>query len=298
MTTTLDLIEATRSHLFTGQTEILNRLASPVDANDESFTLEYDIAAIGPGTVLEIDLELIYVFARNNGAKQVTDCIRGYNGTTATTHDADAPVTVKPKFPNSRILQALNDDLKDLSSPVNGLAQIKTVDLTYNAAVMGYDLTAVTDILQVAEIRYRTPGPDSSWPLIRNYALMRNMATSDFASGSALVVYEGGYPGQAIRVRYKAPFGSLVALDDDVEDETGLPGTAHDLPPLGAAVRLVAGREVKRNFIEAQGEPRRADEVPPTANLQSSRELLRIRQQRIVAEQARMLHQYGYGLVS
>jgi hypothetical protein len=124
------------------------------------------------------------------------------------------------------------------------------------------------------------------------------MATTDFASGGALVIYEGGYPGQAIRVRYRAPFGSLTALDDDVLADTGLPATAHDLPPLGAAVRLVAGREVKRNFTEAQGEPRRAEEVPPTATLQSSRELLRIRQQRIVAEQSRLLHQYGYGLVS
>ncbi len=298
MTTTLDLIESTRSHLFTGQSETLNRLAATITDVETSFPLSFDPAGIGRGAIIEIDLEQIYVFSHSAGSKTITDCIRGYNGTTKAGHDEGAIVTVAPKFSNFRILQAINDDLKDLSSPMNGLAQIKSVDLTYNAVVMGYDLTGVTDILQIAEIRYRTPGPDLSWPLIQNYALLRNMGVGDFASTNALVVYEGGFPGQAIRVRYKAPFGSLTALDDDVEAETGLPATALDLPPLGAAVRLVAGREVKRNFTEAQGEPRRAEEVPPTASLQSTRELLRLRQNRIVAEQSRMLHQYGYGLVS
>jgi hypothetical protein len=301
VTTAADLIYQTKAHLFTGQPERLNKLVAGIDADDVSIALTYDLGGIGAGSIMEIELEQIFVFSVTSSTRTVADCIRGFNGTTAAVHSAGALVTASPKFPQSRILQAINDDLRDLSSPVNGLYQIETVDLTYNPAVMGYNLTGVTDIISIAEVRYRTSGPEKGWPRIDNFALLRNMPTSgtygDFASGNALVVYEGGQPGFPIRVRYRAPFTSLTSLADDVFAISGLPSTAHDIPPLGAAIRLVAGREIKRNFDEAQGEPRRADEVPPTAQLQSSRELVRVRQQRIMAEQARLISTFSYEMV-
>lgn len=301
MTTTNDLLAATRQHLFTGQPELLNKIAGALDNSLVTFTMTYDLNTLGRGSIIEIDLEQIYVFSVTASTKTIGDCIRGFNGTTAASHSSGATVTVAPKFPASRMLQALNDDLRDLSSPVNGLFQIKTVDITYNPAIMGYDLTSVTDILSIAEVRYRTTGPDKAWPQINSYALMRNMPTTgtygDFASGNAVVVYEGGQPGLPIRLRYRAPYASLTDPANDVLAISGLQTTAHDLPPLGAAIRLAAGREVRRNFDEAQGEPRRAEEVAPTAQLQSTRELVRIRQARINAEAARLVAAYSYEMV-
>lgn len=301
MTTTSDLIQATRQHLFSGQPEQLNRLASGIDADDASLTALYSLGGIQAGAIIEIDLEQIFVFSVSSTTKTINDCIRGFNGTTAATHSANAQITVNPKFPNARILQAINDDLSDLSSPVNGLYQIKTVDITYNPVTYGYNLTSVTDIISIAEVRFRTPGPQKTWPQINSYALLRNMPTTgqyaDFASGNAIVVYESAQPGYPIRVRYRAPYASLTSLTNNVLTISGLQATAHDIPPLGAAVRLVAGREVKRNFDEAQGEPRRADEVPPQASLQSTKELIRLRQQRIMAEAARLVTTYSYEMV-
>ena len=297
MTTASDLIESTRGHLFTGQPENLNRLASGITAITETIPLSYDITGIGRGTIIEIGLEQIFVFVVDSSSKTVTACIRGYNGTTGAIGTTGDRVTVSPKFPRARVLTAINDDLADLSSPMNGLYRTLSVDLTFNAAVMGYDLTGVIGMMGISDLRYRTIGPEKSWPQINNYAVLRNMPTSDFASGSALVLYEGGSPGQTVRVTYQAPFTSLATLADDVLAISGLSATAHDIPPLGAAVRLAAGREVRRNFDEAQGEPRRAEEVPPQANAQATRELVRLRQQRIVAEQSRLLQRYGYEMV-
>jgi hypothetical protein len=140
-----------------------------------------------------------------------------------------------------------------------------------------------------------------TWPLINNYVLERNMPTTgtygDFPSGFALVLYESAYPGFPIRVRYRAPLGTLVNLTDDLVATTGINSSAVDLPPIGAAIRLVAGREVKRSFDEAQGEPRRAEEVPPQSQLIGLRNLQALRQARIHAEVSRLQRRYGYRLV-
>jgi len=293
-----DLIESTRRHLFTGQPEKLNKLASSIGAGDTTFALTYDVAGVQAGTVISIDLEEIFVFMVNTSTKTISDCQRGYNGSTAATHASGAVVTSQPKFSQFRILQALNDDLNDLSSPSNGMFQIKSLTLTFNPVQFGYDMTGVTDIISLAELRYRLPGPTKTWPRINRYALTRNMPTTgtfgDFPSGFGLVIYETGYPGYPIQVRYRAPFTAMTSLSTDVVAGSGLPSTAVDIPPLGAAIRLVLGREVHRNFDEAQVEPRRAEEVPPQAAANSVRGLMALRQQRIQAEAARLTRAFSY----
>jgi len=291
MTTALDLIEETRRLLFSGQNEELNRLAGAVTSNATTITFTYDVGGIQRGTTIAIDLEEIQIWDASGKTASVVQ--RGVNGTVAAAHSDLATVTVKPKFSNFRILTAINHDLNDLSSPDNGLYQLKTVTLLYNPAVQGYDLTSVaSNLLGIAEVRYETIGPDKSWPRIDNYVVRRNMSTSDFASGTALILYEGGWPGQDVRVSYKAPFTLLTALTDDVVSAGGLPVTAVDIPPLGAALRLVAPRDVKRGFSEHQGEPRRADEVRVGDGAQSMRGMMMLRQARINSERSRLLAQY------
>jgi hypothetical protein len=61
---------------------------------------------------------------------------------------------------------------------------------------------------------------------------------------------------------------------------------------LGAQIRVMAGREVKRNFTESQGDTRRAEEVPAGAVGGSILNLQRLRRDRIQAEAARLNRQY------
>jgi hypothetical protein len=279
-----DLVAETRSHLFSGARPELNKCNEVLDATETDVDLLYAAGGIQRGAVLSIDLELMYVWAISGSVATVQ---RGYMGSVAATHATGAIIEVNPRFSDFAIFRALNEEIASFSSPVNGLYQVKTVDLTYSAGRAGYDLTSVTDLIDILEVRWKgyTTG---DWPLIRSWTVARDMATSEFASGKALLLYEGVGPGRTVRVRYKAPFAPLVALTSDVQTVSFLPATANDIPPLGAAARLVAPREVKRAFTESQPEPRAAAEVPPGANRNAAGGLLALRNQRLREESARL----------
>jgi len=57
-------------------------------------------------------------------------------------------------------------------------------------------------------------------------------------------------------------------------------------------LRLMAGREIKRNFLESQGDTRRAEEVPPRAIMDSVANIQRLRRERVIAEAGRLKAQY------
>jgi hypothetical protein len=291
MTTLFDLVAETKRHLLSFQREPMNKLAAAVTPTATTLTVTYDGSAIREGAYLQIGLELVYVWSFEAANKTAT-VERAQLGSTAAAHAADAVVTVNPKFPDFAIVAALNDDLLDLSSPINGLYAVRETTLTATASSWGYDLSGVTEILEIVDIRTQNTGRARDWTPVTNYELVRAVSTTDFPSGFALFLHEGVQPGRPIRVQYKAPFIPLVSLTDDVEAVSGLSGSAHDIPPMGAAVRMTAPREIKRNFTEAQGDPRRAEEVPPGAVAGSMRSVAALRQGRIVAEAARLAQRY------
>ena len=293
MATLSELIQETRRNLYSGAMEQMNRLNGAIDASQTNIPLKYDLGGIQRGSVIAIDLEEIQVW--ETSGTTITVAQRGVNGSVPAIHSDLQTVYVQPKFSDYSIFKAINEDLNDLSSPMNGLFRVITATLTYNAAVEGYDITGSTNILGILEIDYDTVGPNRSMPLITSWALRRHAPTGVFPSGNAIILYEGGFPGQSLRVRYKAPFGQFTALAD-THTTVGLPDTAVDLPPLGAAMRLVGPRDVKRTFTEHQGETRRPDEVPPGSATQAMRALMMLRTQRVTAEEARLLAMYQKSL--
>lgn len=291
MTTAQTLVDETRRILYSNQISESNRLNGAITSNATSLALKYSLGTAQlRGAVLAIDLEEIRVWEYSGNS--ITVCERGVNGTTAAAHSDLAYVEVQPKFSPFRVLNAINEDLDDLSSPGNGLFQVKTVDLTYNPVIQGYNLSNATAVTDIAFVKYSTPGPSKYFPVIRNWRLDRNMNSSDFTSTFALQVLDSAYPGLPIHVGYKAPFTRFTNLTDDAQSVAGLPSTANDLPPLGAAIRLMAGREIKRNFTESQFDPKREQDVPAGAVLRSYQGLVAVRQQRIRAEALRLAVQY------
>ena len=111
---------------------------------------------------------------------------------------------------------------------------------------------------------------------------------SVFPSGNAVILYDTGYPGLPVHIQFLSPFNPLVNLTDDLTTVAGLPNTMYDLPDLGAALRLMDPREVKRNFYESQPDPRKAVEIPPQAVANSSAKLEARRTMRIGAEADRI----------
>lgn len=286
-----DLIDATLDFLQGGTDETINTLAASPDSDDTTLTLTYELAGIVPGTMIGVGLEVMRVMDTNTTAKTAT-VLRGQRGSTAAAHTTGDVVQVSPRFSRWSVFRALNDDLDALSGV--GLYQMKTVDLTYSPSVMGYDLTSVTSLESIYSVRYKVPGSEKEWPLLRpsEYRFDRNASTSDFASGFSLVLYQPAYPGNTVRVAYKAPFVRMTAGTDDVQTVAGLPATANDIPPLGAAIKLQAGHESARVANEFQPDTRRPDEVPVGANLQASSGWSRLRSQRIDDEMRRQSRRY------
>lgn len=291
MTTTQDLIFAARRHLDAGQLQELNQLKAGIDSAAQTVTCTYPIDSVQPGTTIAVDLEVMYVWAVNRPGQSLT-VQRGFNGSTPAAHGAGGLLRVNPRWSDYELFCALNDDLRDLSAPGN-LFQVKTLNLAPVPWLWSYDLTGAEDILDVQEIRWRMPDNITEhWVEVSDYELMYDMPTTDFPSGIALVLPEGGIPvNSTIRLRYRAPLGQLAALGDDVA-ATGLPASATDLPPLGAAIRVLAGRPVRRNNLDVQGETRRAAEVSTADLLNQAGALRQLRQVRLSEEANRLYAQW------
>lgn len=282
-----ELIEETRRLILASTREERNKLAVDITAPATTLTLSYPVGQITRGTKLSIDLEDIYVWDASGLSVSAMD--RGQWGSTAAAHTLNTPIHVNPKFSNWEIFNALNDELNSLSSPVNGLFRVSTTELVYNPVISGYEYTS-TDLISVLEVRYGIHGPSREYLISSDWEFSSDLS-DEFAGGSAIFVRDA-VVGQPVIIKGKFAFTALPAtLSADVS-VSGLPTTAYDILPLGAAWRLTAGLESARNFSSGQGDTRRANEVPPGSNLGGSREWGRVREIRIREEASRLSAKY------
>jgi hypothetical protein len=288
MSTVAQIIDRTQRQLLSGVVEERNKVSVAVTATAASVTFAYDIAGIRTGSVVEIGSELMYVWNVSTSTNTAT-VERGWNGTTASAHAVNAIAVVNPRFPRSQILESINDDLSDLVSPSNGLYRVKAMDIQYNGNDPMINLPSTNDVIELLEVRLRYRSND--YPMIRRTTIVRNMPTSDFGSGTALKFNEPCRSG-TLRITYKAPFGRVVRETDDLQLITGFPVSAEDILVMGAQIRLMTPREVRRNFVESQGDTRRSDEVPAGSQNNSIANIVRLRRERIIAEAAKLDSQY------
>jgi hypothetical protein len=292
VTTFLDLINRTHQYLYTGQREQIAVLAANVPASSTSLSFTGPLGGIRANSLVSIDLEMFFVLSVND-ANNTAQVMPAWLGSPTSSHSAGAPVTVNPKFSNWQIAQAINEDLDDLSSPDNGLYRIVTADITFNPVQTGYDLSALpSNFIDIRSVRFQQANPTQYLPAVRSWTVDRNQSATYFPSGNALFIYEPGWPGLPLHVQAMAPFNHLNYTTDDVVAVAGLPATATDLPPLGAALILMYGRPFKRGFTEIQGDTRRNEEIPPGLIEGGMKPLAMHRQQRIAAEASRLARQY------
>lgn len=284
--------DRTRTYLMSGLQEERNKLSQDYTAAGSTLHFTYPLGGVVKGARLAVGLNTFYVW--DVGADGMSATVSGgEEGSTDANAATGTVIRVRPRFTDSELFTALNEELGALSSPQSGLFQVKTFDITYNASIDGYDLTAITDLQSIYEVRYQEPGPGKDWPRVPNHMwrLDRSALTTDFASGNALKLFGGGAPGFDVRLVYKAPLTALTNLATTTAS-TGISTAAADIPPLGAAIRMMTGREVKRNFTESQPDTRRHGEVPPGAVFNSQRGFQIQYAQRLAAEQARLAALY------
>jgi hypothetical protein len=288
MTTVATVLNRASRQMLAGVVEERNKLASSLNDSATSVVLSYDLGGFRAGSVFEIESELFYVWEANTASKTLT-VERGFNGTTAAAHSANVLVTLNPRFPRAQMLDAVNGELDDLSSTMNGLFRVVTADLTYNGSDRQINITSSGTIIELLDVRLRYLADDH--PVLGSVRLQTGLPTTDFASGNTLVFDEPVMAG-TVRVRYKAPFTRATSESSDLTTNCFLPATCDDIVETGVVIRMMNGREIKRNFIESQGDTRRADEVPAGATRDSISNLVRLRRDRIIAEAGRLKAQY------
>lgn len=284
-----DWVAKTRGYILNGIQEERNKLSAAYSKGGTTLTFQYPLAGIQPGARISAGLNTFYVWEVSGNTATVS---AGEDGATDQDLESGTVVRVRPRFTDHEILDAINDDLRDLSSPYNGLYAMNEVEFTYQTAYTGFELDA-PDLIQVYEVRYEDVGSFRDWPRLpsTSYRIVQNAPTSDFPSGTAIFIYGEAEAGNAVRVLYKANFTTLNSLSSGVRI-SGLPDSAWDIPPMGAAIKLMASREIKRNLTESQGDTRRASEVQAGALANSYRGLAAIRASRIAAERSRLDAQY------
>ena len=291
MTNAADWVAETRQMLLGGINEERNKLSAGYTAGSGTLQFQYPMGSIQSGARISIGTNTFYVWQVNG---QVATVSGGEEGTTDANASSGDVVRVRPRWTDNEILSALNFDLNDLSSPQHGLFRTQAKSFTYDSTLDGYDMSSVaSDVLSIIEVRYQTTDDSKLWPRIPStqYRLVRSVPTSDFSSGLALMLYEPANSGYQVYVTFRRPFSTMTSLTT-LKTDTGLLTTAYDLPPLGAAISLMAGREIKRALTETQGDTRRAAEVPTGAANVSLNGLRVQRQNRIIAERARLDAQY------
>lgn len=288
MSTVGTVVDRTVRQLMSGTVEERNKTTAALTATSTSVVFQYDLNGMRAGGVIQIDNELMYVWEVSSGSKTVT-VERAWNGTAAAAHAASAVAIVDPKFPRSQILEAINAEIDDLSSPMNGLYQIKSLELNYNGTWNMINLPTTDKIIDLVSVTVRYIATD--YPVIRKCRLIRDLPNDDFSAGYAIRFDEQVRAGRMIVV-YKAPFTNVTTEAQNLQNVAGFPTTAEDILIMGAQIRLVSPREVKRNFTESQGDTRRSEEVPTGSVSSSINNIIRMRRDRITAEAARLARQY------
>jgi hypothetical protein len=249
-----------------------------------------DTSNVGKG-VLEVDEELMWVdsFDRVSNTATVSPYGRGYLGTVAATHAADAKVTISPIFPRYVIKKAINDTIRAMGA---SLLSIKQTTFTFNAAVNTYEFENL-QIENILTMSWQDTGPSKEWIRIKRWDFDPLADVSTWGSGSQTVtIYDWITPGRTVKVMYATPPTAMENNSDVFTTTTGYPESARDIVILGTSYRLLAYLDPAR---AGQISPQ-ADETdgkrPYGASASATKQLFALYSQRLNEEVATLQNAY------
>jgi hypothetical protein len=218
---------------FTLRQDRQTHLTVAVNATATSITVA-SATNISTG-IIQIDDELIYVdsYDRNTGVLSIPPYGRGYNGTSAATHQNGARVIVSPTFPSVDIKEAINDSIQAVFPD---LYSTGTHTFSYSTAKSTYPLP--DEVETVLGVSFQTTGPSKEWLPIRGWRVDPMANTTAFNSRNSISLYSGVEPGRTVQIFYTSAPAIMDTDDDDFEIVTGLPTSCKDVIVLGASARL------------------------------------------------------------
>lgn len=290
-----DLVNRSRQMLlgFSQQQQQYTFLTAPAATNDTSLSVD-DASQISRGQIEVDGLELMLVkkVMRSNSSGQILldPFGRGWAGTTAASHSANAKVENNPVYPTIRIIEAINDTIR---SVYPSLFAVGTQVFTKNAVVFEYPLNAAAE--EVINVQNQIIGPTHIWPYCSNWRFVSQADTTTGqlgSSGKALYVGDDIMPGQKILVNYMQEPAELVNLTDDFAGVTGLPGTAQDVIIFGACMKLTPSQEGARLTLNAIEASERAQYIQAGSAMRVSQGFAQQYQLRLEQEAAKLRDRY------
>ena len=227
---------------------------------------------VGKG-IVEIDEELLWIdtYDRVGNTATVAPYGRGYLGTTAATHAADAKVTISPTFPRFSIKRAINDTIKSLSGM---LFAADATTITYSSAVSTYRIPATGSSLNVRNIlsvAYESIGPSKEWIPVRSWRFDSNANSTAFSSEQTISIYDTITSGRTIQIVYSKDPTPFTSNSEVFTTQTGLPESCRDLVITGSIYRLLTNLDPARAAMVSP----QADEVDSKRPYGSSQSLTR-----------------------
>jgi hypothetical protein len=227
---------------------------------------------VGKG-IVEIDEELLWIdnYDRVGNTATVAPYGRGYLGTTAATHAADAKVTISPTFPRFSIKRAINDTIKSLSGM---LFAADTTTITYSSAVSTYRLPATGNSLNIRNIlsvAYESIGPSKEWIPVRSWRPDLNANSTAFSSEQTISIYDTITSGRTIQIVYSKDPTPFTSNTEVFTTQTGLPDSCRDLVITGSIYRLLTNLDPARAAMVSP----QADETDSKRPYGSSQSLTR-----------------------
>lgn len=258
-------------------------MGSAINGTDTVVQLAIDLPpSVRSGAVLSVDRELMRVLAIDGPAKQAT-VIRGWQDSNAATHTIGTEVWINPRFTGTDIYEAMVDELTawgpDLFRVHDEEVAVALGALTLELPVGFIGAYGVIDVRRRPTTNsFGIGGPDTRWPTI-DYRVQRASVgrAGTVASGILLRLIDSCRDAGTVYVQAALPF-SLSSITADLPDvdlvaDVGLAASMVDVLTMGIKIRLLPDAEVQRSSRGAQDEPRRAEEVPAMAAMQTAAQM-------------------------
>ncbi|MFH2071693.1 MAG: hypothetical protein ABIJ75_02455 [Actinomycetota bacterium] len=243
----------------------LTNVATAVTLTDNVLT-QAEEDAIGAGTLLEVDRELMRVTAV--GTWPALTVTRGALGTTAAAHDTLKPVIVTPLYPRSSVFDAVCDSIEALND--RDIFTIATSD-TFTATDSLTEVPAT--VIEVLSVHHRIYEASTTTTGYRpgSFEFLKDQPTDVSSTTKAIQLY--GIPvGHTTYYVYKTYFTRPTDETYDLTDDApNMPERFIKLITLGALIDLLAGADLDARSVEYITEALNAQGFP----VGSGRDLVR-----------------------
>jgi hypothetical protein len=267
-------------------------------ASDTTFNADLDTVKQVSRGLIEIGDELMLVKSRDNSTGIVTIMAgtngRGVEGTTAASHSINDIITADPRYPRTRIKEAINDTIQAVYPDLWVFGEF---EFPWRAARYEYPIPAEAE--GVHRVMTNTIGPSAVWFPNSSWRFNSQASTtagqvkpSPAPTGKSIqIMRDFVVPGRNVRVIYRKKPTALVGNSDDFS-LTGFPDRYIDMIVYGACWRLIPAYESARLQQTAIEATERADLVPTGSASKASQYYYNLYQTRLTEERERLFRLY------